>query len=281
VIERFVVVSGLSGAGKTTAAHALEEFGYFTTDNLPPALWWSLLEGCAARGLTRVAVVTDARTRHFLADLDAALERCAALVKPELVYLEADDDVLIRRYGLTRRSHPLHEPTLLGDLREERRVLEGVRSRAETVIDTSSLSAKALVARLRGLYSVDTGFAVTLFSFGFKHGAPRDADLVLDARSLPNPFYAPELKERSGLEPDVAAHVFSSEGTAFYREMREFAAATLEAAQRSGRTNYAVAVGCTGGFHRSVAVTEALARDLSTYQIQVEHRDLERGEGGA
>jgi UPF0042 nucleotide-binding protein len=280
-MERFVVVSGLSGAGKTTAGHALEEFGYFVTDNLPPHLWASLLEGCAARGLTRVAVVADARTRFFLEEVDAALEMCARIVKPEVVYLEADDEVLIRRYGLTRRSHPLHEPTLLGDLREERRVLEGVRMRAERLIDTSNLSAKALIARLRGLYGVDSGFAVTLFSFGFKHGAPRDADLVLDARSLPNPFYAPDLKERSGLEPDVAAHVFSSEGTAFYRELREFAAANLEAAERSGRTNYAIAVGCTGGFHRSVAVVEALARDLSTYHVQVEHRDLARGEGGA
>lgn len=280
-MERFVVVSGLSGAGKTTALHALEEFGYFTADNLPPSLWLPLLEGCEARGLHKVAVVTDARTRHFLGDLESALAACAALARPELVFLEADDDVLIRRYGLTRRSHPLHEPTLLGDLFEEHRVLEGIRSHAEALIDTSSLSSKALIERLRGLFGADAGFAVTLFSFGFKHGAPRDADLVLDARSLPNPFYLADLKDRSGLEPDVAAHVFSSEGTAFYREMREFAASNLAAAQRSGRNHYAIAVGCTGGFHRSIAVTEALARDLSAYRVTVAHRDLELGEGGA
>ena len=280
-MERFVVISGLSGAGKTTALHALEEFGYFTADNLPPSLWWPLLQGCEARGLYKVAVVTDARTRHFLGDLVSALTACAALVKPELVFLDADDDVLIRRYGLTRRSHPLHEPTLLGDLFEERRVLSEIRALSEALIDTSSLSSKALIERLRGLFGADAGFAVTLFSFGFKHGAPRDADLVLDARSLPNPFYDPTLKDRSGLEPDVAAHVFSSEGTAFYRQMREFAIANLEAAQRSGRSNYAIAVGCTGGFHRSIAVTESLMRDLSMYRVQVAHRDLELGEGGA
>jgi RNase adapter protein RapZ len=280
-MERFVVVSGLSGAGKTTALHALEEFGYFTADNLPPELWKALLEGCEARGLKRVAVVADARTRFFLDGLAAALAACAEIVRPEMVFLEADDDVLIRRYGLTRRSHPLQEPTLLGDLREERRVLEDIRTRAETTIDTSSLSAKTLIERLRGLFGADAGFQVTLFSFGFKHGAPRDADLVLDARSLPNPFYDPNLKTRSGLEPDVAAYVFSPEGTAFYHQMREFAQVTLEAAQRSGRTNYALAVGCTGGYHRSVAVTEALARDLSAYRVQVAHRDLELKEGGA
>ena len=280
-MERFVVVSGLSGAGKTTALHALEEFGYFTTDNLPPSLWWPLLQGCEARGLQKVAVVTDARTRHFLSDLEPALVICAQLSRPELVFLDADDDVLIRRYGLTRRSHPLHEPTLLGDLSEERRVLTEIRGHAETLIDTSSLSSKALIERLRGLFGADAGFAVTLFSFGFKHGAPRDADLVLDARSLPNPFYADDLKARSGLEPDVAAHVFSKGGTAFYRQMREFALANLEAAQRGGRSNYAIAVGCTGGFHRSIAVTEALARDLSGYRVTTAHRDLELGEGGA
>jgi RNase adapter protein RapZ len=280
-MERFVVVSGLSGAGKTTALHALEEFGYFTTDNLPPSLWLPLLEGCQARELSKVAVVTDARTRHFLNDLAAALQSCAVLSKPELVFLDADDDVLIRRYGLTRRSHPLHEPTLLGDLSQERRVLREIRALSETLIDTSSLSAKGLIERLRGTFGADAGFAVTLFSFGFKHGAPRDADLVLDARSLPNPFYLADLKDRSGLEPDVAAHVFSSDGTAFYTQMREFAASNLEAAQRSGRSNYAIAVGCTGGFHRSIAVTEALMRDLSGYRVQIAHRDLELGEGGA
>jgi RNase adapter protein RapZ len=280
-MERFVIVSGLSGAGKTTALHALEEFGYFTADNLPPELWKPLLDGCQTRGLNRVAVVTDARTRFFLDGLEAALTGCEALVKPELVFLDADDDVLIRRYGLTRRSHPLQEPTLLGDLREERRVLHDIRNRSETTIDTSSLSAKGLVERLRGLYGADAGFQVTLFSFGFKHGAPRDADLVLDARSLPNPFYDPLLKDRSGLEGDVAAYVFSVDGTAFYHQMREFAESTLEQAQRSGRTNYAVAVGCTGGYHRSVAVTEALSRDLSAYRVQVSHRDLDLKEGGA
>lgn len=280
---RFVIVSGRSGAGKTTALQALEEFGFFVTDNLPPMLWTALLTGCAARGLDRVAVVTDARTRFFLSDLEMAFAVTQTSVQPELVFLDADDDVLVRRYGLTRRSHPLGEPTLLGDLREERRVLEGLRERADTVIDTSNLKARDLIERLRHLYGDPSQkFMVTLFSFGFKHGAPTDADLVVDARSLPNPYWDASLKHRSGLEPDVAKHIFTADGTAFFNELREFIKLNLERAKASGRSNYSVAVGCTGGYHRSVAVIESLARDFSSqYALQTDHRDIERAEGGA
>jgi RNase adapter protein RapZ len=280
---RFVIVSGRSGAGKTTALQALEEFGYFVTDNLPPMLWTALLTGCVARGLDRVAVVTDARTRFFLADLEMAFVVTQTTVHPEVVFLDADDDVLVRRYGLTRRSHPLGEPTLLGDLREERRVLEGLRERADTVLDTSNLKARDLIEKLRVLFGDSSQkFLVTLFSFGFKHGAPTDADLVVDARSLPNPYWDAALKARSGLEPDVAKHIFTADGTAFYNELRDFIQLNCNRAKASMRSNYSVAVGCTGGFHRSVAVIESLARDFSSqYAIQIEHRDLERGEGGA
>ena len=277
-MNRFVVVTGLSGAGKTTAVQALEEFGFFTTDNLPPQLWGKTLELCLLQGLTQVAVVTDARTRHFLQDIESWLKTVA--VKPVVVYLEADEDVLIRRYGFTRRTHPLHESTLIGDLRAEREVLSELREQADVVIDTSLLSAKALIAKLRGLFGEDRAFTLSLSSFGFKHGAPRDADLVLDVRGMPNPFYDSILKHRSGLEADVSQYVFSSDGTAFYQLLRDFVSANAELARRSERSSYAVAIGCTGGFHRSVAVVEALARDLS-FASTVSHRDLEKGEGGA
>ena len=277
-MNRFVVITGLSGAGKTTAVQALEEFGFFTTDNLPPQLWGKTLELCLLQGLTQVAVVTDARTRHFLQDIESWLKTVA--VKPVVVYLEADEDVLIRRYGFTRRTHPLHESTLIGDLRAEREVLSELREQADVVIDTSLLSAKALIAKLRGLFGEDRAFTLSLSSFGFKHGAPRDADLVLDVRGMPNPFYDPVLKHRSGLEADVSQYVFSSDGTAFYQLLRDFVSANAELARRSERSSYAVAIGCTGGFHRSVAVVEALTRDLS-FASTVSHRDLEKGEGGA
>jgi RNase adapter protein RapZ len=278
-VNRFVIITGLSGAGKTTAVQALEEFGFFTTDNLPPQLWRSTLELCLKQGLSQVAVVTDARTRHFLADVETWLNNLS--VKPVVVYLEADDDVLIRRYGFTRRTHPLHESTLLGDLRAEREVLKNLRAQADVVIDTSLLSAKALVVKLRGLFGEDRAFTLSFSSFGFKHGAPRDADLVLDVRGLPNPFYSERLKHKSGLEPEVSQYVFSSDGTAFYQLLRDFVSANAELARRSERSSYAVAIGCTGGFHRSVAVVEALARDLSQFASTISHRDLEQGEGGA
>jgi RNase adapter protein RapZ len=279
---RFVIVSGRSGAGKTTALQALEEFGYFVCDNLPPMLWTALLTSCTARGLEQVAVVTDARTRHFLADLEMAFAVVQTTIQPELVFLDADDDVLVRRYGLTRRLHPLGEPTLLGDLREERRVLTGLRERADTVIDTSHYKAKDLVERLRKLYgNSNQAFTLTMFSFGYKHGVPTDADLVVDARSLPNPYWDAGLKQRSGLEPEVAQYIFTADGTAFYNELREFVRLNVNRARTANRSNYSVAVGCTGGYHRSVAVIEALARDFSEYTLQTDHRDLERGEGGA
>jgi RNase adapter protein RapZ len=279
---RFVIVSGRSGAGKTTALQALEEFGYFVCDNLPPMLWTALLTGCSAKGLERVAVVSDARTRHFLADLEMAFAVVQTTVQPELVFLDADDDVLVRRYGLTRRVHPLGEPTLLGDLREERRVLTGLRERADTIIDTSNLKAKDLVERLRNLFGdASQAFTLTLFSFGYKHGVPTDADLVVDARSLPNPYWDIALKQRSGLDTEVAKYIFTADGTAFYNELREFVRLNINRAKTANRSNYSVAVGCTGGFHRSVAVIEALARDFSDLALQTDHRDLERGEGGA
>lgn len=278
---RVVVVTGLSGAGKTTALHALEELRFFNVDNLPPALWAPTLELCRARGLERLAIVADARTRHFLGDLPEALAGMRESVETLLVYLEADDETLVRRYGLTRRSHPLDEPTLAADLREERRVLQPLRGLADVVVDTTDLSPRSLGERVRALAGDGGGSTLRLFSFGFKHGAPRDADLVLDVRGLPNPYYVPELKPLSGLEPAVAAHVFSDAHAGFYDDLMAFTRASLALARDAGRRTYTVAVGCTGGRHRSVAVVERLAHDLAAdWPVALDHRDVEKGEGG-
>jgi RNase adapter protein RapZ len=280
-VQRFVIVSGLSGAGKTTALQALEEFGYFTVDNLPPQLWAQTLESCKAQGLEKLAVVSDARTRHFLPGLEEAFLSVQSEVEPEVLFLEADDDMLIRRYGLTRRTHPMQEPTLAADLREERLVLEPLRSKASVVIDTTQLSARALTDKLRGLFGTDNAFTLALFSFGFKHGAPRDADLVLDVRGLPNPFWDEKLRPLSGFDQAVREYVFTPEASAFYHVLKGFIRSSLELAQKAGRTSYTVAIGCTGGRHRSVSVVEALASDLAgVVSVAVEHRDVERGEGG-
>ena len=278
-MERFVIVTGLSGAGKMTALHALEEFGFFTVDNLPPQLWRETLALCQSRGVMKLAVVTDARTREFLEDIPEFVR--ALEMRPEVVYLDADDDILIRRYGLTRRSHPIHASSLLVDIREERTVLEPFRAISSVVLDTSHYGPKDLVDELRKLFSSSAAFTVRLFSFGFKHGAPRDADMVLDVRGLPNPYWIEELRAKSGLEPDVRDHVFSSEGNAYYHDLKSFVMATLALAVHAGRSSYTVAIGCTGGRHRSVAVVEALALDLARFgTVLTDHRDIEKGEGG-
>jgi RNase adapter protein RapZ len=279
VMERFVIVTGLSGAGKTTALQALEEFGFFTVDNLPPQLWQETLTLCQAREVMKLAVVTDARTRTFLETIPEFVK--ALELRPEIVYLDADDDVLIRRYGLTRRSHPIHASSLLGDIREERTVLEPFRAISSVVLDTSHYAAKDLVDELRKLFSSSAAFTLRLFSFGFKHGAPRDADLVLDVRGLPNPYWNEDLRPKSGLEADVRDHVFSSAGNAYYHDLKAFVTATLALAVHNGRSSYTIAIGCTGGRHRSVAVVEALAHDLSAFgTVLTDHRDIEKGEGG-
>jgi RNase adapter protein RapZ len=278
VAARFVVVSGLSGAGKTTALQALEEFGYFTADNLPPSLYLQLWNLCQSRGLGLVAVVADARTRHFLADLLPALAEVAQCLgrSPEILFLEAEDEVLIRRYGLTRRSHPLHEASLLVNFRQEREVLASLRNNADIVIDSSGLSARELIDKLRKLFGVAATPTLRLFSFGFKHGTPRDADLLLDVRGLPNPYWDERLKHLTGLDDQVKAYVFSAEAKAFYEEMRHFIESNLKFALAGGRNSYTVGIGCTGGKHRSVAVAETLARDLSSYTIMLEHRDIDK-----
>ncbi len=272
----FVVVSGLSGSGKSTVLRALEDAGFFITDNLPPELWGTLHDLAQARGLTRVAVSTDARTREFLGALSDSYARLARRREDlRVLFLEATDDVLLKRYNLTRREHPLGD-TLMVDFARERDLLAPLRAMADTVIDTTSLSAKELGDRVLRLFRLEHDFHLRLLSFGFKHAPPRDVDLVLDVRSLPNPHYEPDLRDRTGLEQDVARYVFQDQaGEDFYAGLRDFVRLSAERARASGRHGYTVAVGCTGGQHRSVAVATRLAGDLRDLNVDVtEHRDM-------
>ncbi|WP_034383714.1 RNase adapter RapZ [Deinococcus sp. YIM 77859] len=276
----FVIVSGLSGSGKSTALRTLEDAGFFTTDNLPPELWGAMHDLAQARGLTRVAVSTDARTRDFLGALEASYLRLSRRREDlRVLFLEATSEVLLRRYNLTRRVHPLGE-TLLMDFARERELLAPLRALADIVIDTTQLSAPELAQRVLRALRLEYDFDLRLLSFGFKHAPPRDADLVVDVRSLPNPYYVAELRPRTGLEADVAGYVFRDESSeAFYREVRDFVRLAAERARAAGRHSYTVAVGCTGGQHRSVSVAERLARDLTDLNAQVtEHRDVQLGE---
>lgn len=273
----FIVVSGLSGSGKSTVLRTLEDAGFFTTDNLPPELWGAMHDLATARGLERVAISTDARTRDFLGALESSYERLSRRREDlRVLFLEATAEVLLGRYNLTRREHPLGD-SLLVDFARERELLAPLRSIADTVIDTTDLSASELAERVLRLYRLEHDFHLRLVSFGFKHSPPRDVDLVLDVRSLPNPFYDPALQPRTGLDSEVADYVFQNEDAeTFYAGLREFVRTAAERARAGGRHGYTVGIGCTGGQHRSVAVTERLAADLRALNAEVgDHRDMQ------
>ncbi|WP_407571106.1 RNase adapter RapZ [Deinococcus altitudinis] len=273
----FIIVSGLSGSGKSTVLRALEDAGYFATDNLPPELWGAMGDLAEAREIGRVVVSTDARTRDFLASLESSFERLKKRHDGvRVLFLEATAEVLLRRYNLSRRNHPLGDPSLLLDFQREHELLAPLRSIADTVIDTTALSATQLTERVLGLLGVSQGFDLRLTTFGFKHTPPRDVDLMLDVRTLPNPYYDPELRSRTGLEEAVSRYVFAGEDSeAFYTHLRNYVRESAERARTAGRQSYSVAVGCTGGQHRSVAVAERLKHDLADLGARViDHRDI-------
>lgn len=274
----FIIVSGLSGSGKSTVLRTLEDAGFFITDNLPPELWGAMNDLVEARNLHRVAVSTDARTRDFLAALESSYARLARRQEDlRVLFLEANAEVLLKRYNLSRREHPLGNNLML-DFVRERELLAPLRAIADTVIDTTDLSAKELSERVMKMFRLEHDFMLRILSFGFKHAPPRDADLVIDVRSLPNPYYDPELRLRTGLEQDVQEYIFrDGDALAFYDEIRDFVRTSAERTRAAGRHGYTVAVGCTGGQHRSVAVASRLAQDLSDLNVDItDHRDLKR-----
>ena len=274
---RTLILTGLSGAGKTTAIQALEDLGFFAVDNLPPGLWLELVNEARSRGEDRIVIAIDSRTERFLEDVQAGLSALeAGGFEPQVVFLTADEASLIRRYSFTRRAHPLAEGTLSSDIRRENAALLPLQDRASVVIDTTDLSAAQLRATLSRRYGGGDTFRLQLVSFGFKRGSPRDADMVLDVRSMPNPYYDPELRALPGTEANVASYVLDSGGQAVFDEIRDFVRSMTRLALGSGRAQYTIAIGCTGGQHRSVAVSERLKRELSTeFLVQVEHRHLQ------
>lgn len=271
-----IVLTGVSGSGKTTALHALEDIGFYTVDNLPPALWRGLVEstGTVSKGL---CVSVDIRTRDFLAEVPEALAELTQLGhRPTLLFLDASDAVLIRRYNFTRRAHPVAAGTLGADLAAERQALRPLRRLADDVIDTSDLSGRDFTQLLWDRFASGRGLLLSLVSFGFKRGMPTDVDLVLDVRGIPNPYYSDTLRPKPGTDPEVQRYVFSTESLELYDQLRQLIRAEAHLAERGGRNTYAVAVGCTGGQHRSVAVVERLSHDLAgAYRNQVQHRDLQ------
>jgi UPF0042 nucleotide-binding protein len=279
-----VVVTGMTGAGRSTAAKELEDLGYYVVDNMPPSLLREVVSLVdESRGVEQpIAVVVDVRSGSFFQSLQVNLARGATGRHATLVFLEATDDVLVRRQEAARRPHPLQGTgRLLDGLQRERRVLADLRSDADLVIDTSALNVHQLTDRIAEAFgSPDaTRLKVTVTSFGFKYGIPVDSDFVADMRFLPNPYWIPELRAGSGKDPDVADYVMSQPGAA---EFIDAYVPVLEGVAsgylREGKRFMTVAIGCTGGRHRSVAMTEEIARRLnaSGFETRASHRDLGR-----
>ncbi len=265
----------------------LEDLGWFVVDNLPPELISTMVElGSRARGdVTRIAVVMDVRSRAFTDDLGAVIKDLDGRgYRPKLLFLEASDDVLVRRFENNRRSHPLQGDGRITDgLNAEREVLRPLREDADLVVDTSNLSVHDLRGRIERSFAgegTETATRVTVLSFGYKYGLPLDADLVVDVRFLPNPHWIPELREHTGRDAEVRDYVLSQEGAEeFVDRYLELLHLVGAGYRREGKRYLTVAVGCTGGKHRSVAISEELGRrlvDSDGVQVNVVHRDMGR-----
>lgn len=283
--QEMVIITGLSGAGRSTAAKALEDLDWFVADNLPADLLPTMADLARRAGgaVPRLAAVVDIRSRAFSTDLKSAIgDLHASGIRPYVVFLEASDQTLVRRFDSVSRPHPLQEGGRVVDgIAAERELLQGMRAEADLVLDTTSLNVHGLRARMRDKFATeaDAAVRVSIVSFGFKYGLPVDADMVADVRFLPNPHWIPELAPLTGQDDPVIDYVLGQPGAA------EFVDAFVSAVQvalagygKSGRHFLLIAVGCTGGKHRSVAIADKMAERLSEGWpgIQVTHRDLGR-----
>jgi UPF0042 nucleotide-binding protein len=282
---RAVVVTGMSGSGKSTALHVLEDLGFYCIDNLPVTLLPRFLELWESSGeeVRRVALGIDVRAGRFLRDFPRVFDELrTAGITLEVLYFEASDDVLVRRFSETRRPHPAAEGGSVADgIRREREALQGLREVADRIVDTSAFTVHELRATLRDLVERPEAGAMTvsLVSFGYKFGLPSDADIALDCRFLPNPFFVEELRPKIGTDPAVAEYVLARDDTIeFLRQVEALLAFTLPRYQREGKSYLTIAVGCTGGRHRSVVLVEELRRRLAGagHRVLVRHRDAER-----
>lgn len=281
-----VIITGLSGAGKTQAVRALEDVGFFCVDNLPPALIMKFVELCAQSGgkVNRIALVIDIRGGDFFGALFGSLETLKEEgIRYEILFLDASDEELVRRFKESRRRHPLApQGRILDGIQAERQQLRELKGQAHKVVDTTGKKAKWLkeeVARLFGGVTANRKLAVTVMSFGYKYGVPLDADLVFDVRFLPNPHYVPSLQPLTGNDELVVNYVTSSSVTQqFIRKLTNLIHFLIPHYIKEGKTHLAIALGCTGGQHRSVVLANRIGEFISSkgYQVTVVHRDQNR-----
>lgn len=283
---RFVIVTGLSGAGKTQAIRNLEDLGYFCVDNLPPTLIPKFAEACYNTDgrIDKIALVIDIRGGKFFDDLFVSLKYLKeAGYKYEILFLEASDEVLIKRFKESRRKHPLApDGRLLNGILMERNRLREVKDRADNIIDTSKLATRELREEITKIYSeegqVETQLIITVLSFGFKYGIPLDSDLAFDVRFLPNPYYIPELKKYSGNDKPVSDYVMSFKETRdFIDKLEDMLEFLIPNYLKEGKRQLIVSIGCTGGRHRSVTIANAIYNRLKDHghKVNIDHRDIE------
>lgn len=293
-MPELVIVSGMSGAGRTEAMHAFEDLGYFCVDNLPSSLIGNLVElkgmPGGLDGKRRLAVVCDARNGEYFNSLKEQIDSLRKRgVDCRILFLDADDDKLIARYKSSRRRHPLCADggSIAQGIARERELLYELRESANHVINTTDMLPPQLRASIRDVFAPGqerAGLQVTVYSFGFKHGAPADADLVMDVRFLPNPYYDPALRPLTGLDAPVRDYVmYRSETQEFQKRWRDLLDCVMPGYVAEGKQQLAIAIGCTGGQHRSVALAESTADYLKQkgYRVSIAHRDLKLAERGA
>ncbi|MGM0845733.1 MAG: RNase adapter RapZ [Bacillota bacterium] len=282
---QLVIITGMSGAGKTVAIQSFEDLGFFCVDNLPPTLLPKFLELMKESGtkMNKVALGMDLRGREFFDHLIQGFDDLAetSWVSPQILYLDADDSSLVRRYKETRRSHPLAPSGLpMEGIKQERLLLEELKGRAQTIYNTSSMKPRELREKILKEFSVNKQsiFTVNVISFGFKHGIPIDADLVFDVRFLPNPHYIDHMRPRTGLEEDVSKYVLKwSETQKFLEKVIDLLTFMLPHYKREGKSQLVLAIGCTGGQHRSVALAEYLGNHFEgEYTTKISHRDIQK-----
>lgn len=283
---RFVIVTGLSGAGKTQAIRNLEDLGYFCVDNLPPTLIPKFAEACyhADGKIDKIALVIDIRGGKFFDDLFESLRNLKEQgCKYEILFLEASDEVLIKRFKESRRKHPLApDGRILNGILMERARLREVKDRSDNIIDTSKLATRELREEISKIYAeegqVETQLIITVLSFGFKYGIPVDSDLVFDVRFLPNPYYIPELKKYSGNDKPVSDYVTNFKETRdFIDKLEDMLQFLIPNYLKEGKRQLIVSIGCTGGRHRSVTIANAVYKKLKDYghKVNIDHRDID------
>lgn len=283
----FVIITGLSGAGKTSALHAMEDIGYYCVDNIPPLLldtFYDLCDNSADSRMKKVAVVADMRSGKMFSELTDVISKCKIAGKRfKMLFLDTKADTLLIRYKETRRKHPLSSEFANGSIEEavnlEVELMKPVKIISDYVIDTSYMTPKQLKERVSSMFSqgMDTGMIITCMSFGFKYGIPLEADLIFDVRCLPNPFYIKELKHKTGLDEEVRQYVLDFDVTQkFVDKLLAFLDMSLPLYKEEGKSELVIGIGCTGGKHRSVTLTRLLNSHFNenNYQSAIHHRDI-------